>query len=209
VEMPKLDGFEVCRRIKADDRYRNIPVVIITGLVAKQDRIKGIEAGAEDFISKPIDPAEVLARVKMLLEAKELHEKQSGELFIEMGFITKQQLQEALGIAKKENIKVGDALYSMGVLDRDRLYWVLSKQLNMNYVEPSYEMVDKELASQFQIDVLEQLLCIPLYETTEEIHSNLTKIRNAEHGSSAQEPCDDREGGPPGGEDVCLESGPV
>ena len=71
VTMPKLDGFEVCRRIKADDRYRNIPVVIITGLAAKQDRIKGIEAGAEDFISKPIDPAEVLARIKMLLKAKD------------------------------------------------------------------------------------------------------------------------------------------
>src|SRR4030043_782961 len=170
VRMPKLDGFEVCRKIKADDRYRNIPVVIITGLAAKQDRIKGIEAGAEDFISKPIDPAEVLARVKMLLKAKELHEKQSGELFIEMGFITKQQLQEALRIAKKENIKVGEALYSMGTLDKDHIYWVLSNQLNMNYVELSPEMIDRELIGQFSIETLEQLQCLPLYETLEEIH---------------------------------------
>src|SRR4030043_706964 len=87
VTMPKLDGFEVCRRIKADDRYRNIPVVIITGLTAKQDRIKGIDAGAEDFISKPIDPAEVLARIKMLLKAKVRHERRIGELSVEMGFI--------------------------------------------------------------------------------------------------------------------------
>ena len=136
VTMPKLDGFEVCRRIKADDRYRNIPVVIITGLAAKQDRIKGIEAGAEDFISKPIDPAEVLARIKMLLKAKELHEKQSGELFTEMGFVTKQQLQEALRIAKKENIKVGEALYSMGALDKDHIYWVLSNPPSTTMVCP-------------------------------------------------------------------------
>jgi CheY-like chemotaxis protein len=170
VTMPKLDGFEVCRRIKADDRYRNIPVVIITGLAAKQDRIKGIDAGAEDFISKPIDPAEVLARIKMLLKAKELHEKQSGELFIEMGFITKQQLQEALRIAKKENIKVGEALYSMGALDKDHIYWMLSNQLNMNYVELSPEMIDRELIGQFSIEILEQLQCLPLYETMEEIH---------------------------------------
>jgi hypothetical protein len=87
-----------------------------------------------------------------------------------MGFITEEQLQEALILAKEENIKVGEALYSMDVLDKDRLYWVLSKQLNMNYVELSYEMVDKELIHQFPIDILEQLLCIPLYETTEEIH---------------------------------------
>jgi len=170
VSMPKMGGFELCRRIKEDERSRDIPVVMITGLTAKADRVKGIEAGAEDFISKPIDAAEVIARVKMLLKAREKHERSIGELLMDMGFITEGQLQEALILAKEQNIKVGDALYSMGVLDRDRLSWVLSKQLNMNYVEPSYEMVDKELASQFQIDVLEQLLCIPLYETTEEIH---------------------------------------
>jgi len=74
VMMPKIDGFEVCRRIKADERLRNIPVVMITALAAKEDRIKGIEAGAEDFISKPIDKGEVLARVKMLLGMKALND---------------------------------------------------------------------------------------------------------------------------------------
>ena len=72
VMMPKLDGFEVCRRIKGDQRLRNIPVVMLTSLSAKEDRIKGIEAGAEDFISKPLDKGEVLARIKMLLKQKEL-----------------------------------------------------------------------------------------------------------------------------------------
>ncbi len=75
VMMPKLDGFEVCRRIKGDERYRNIPVVMITALSAKEDRIKGIEAGAEDFISKPIDQGEVLARVRMLLKMKTLNDQ--------------------------------------------------------------------------------------------------------------------------------------
>ena len=49
VMMPKMDGFEVCRRIKADERYRTIPVVMITGHSAREKRIMGIEAGAEDF----------------------------------------------------------------------------------------------------------------------------------------------------------------
>ncbi|MDO8445089.1 MAG: response regulator [Deltaproteobacteria bacterium] len=75
VMMPKIDGFEVCRRIKGDERLRNIPVVLITALSAKEDRIKGIEAGAEDFISKPIDKGEVLARVKMLLKMKTLNDR--------------------------------------------------------------------------------------------------------------------------------------
>jgi response regulator RpfG family c-di-GMP phosphodiesterase len=75
VMMPVMDGYETCRRIKADETTRNIPVIMITALTAKQDRTKGIEAGADDFISKPVDSGEVLARVKMLLTMKDDREK--------------------------------------------------------------------------------------------------------------------------------------
>ena len=75
VMMPSIDGFEVCRRIKEDEKYRNIPVIMITSLKSKGDRIKGIKAGAEDFISKPIDHGEVLARVNMLLKMKALNDR--------------------------------------------------------------------------------------------------------------------------------------
>jgi len=170
VNMPKMDGFELCRKIKGDEHYRDIPVVMITGLAEKQDRVKGIEAGAEDFISKPIEPAEVLARVKMLLEAKALHEKRTGQLFVELGFVTPEHLEEALSIARERKIKIGEALYRMGALDRDHIYWVLSNHLNMNYIELSPEMIDKDLIGQFSMETLEELQCLPLYETTAEIH---------------------------------------
>src|SRR5208283_327353 len=75
IMMPDIDGFEVCREIKGHNKYRNIPVIIITSLTAKQDRINGIEAGAEEFLSKPFDQMEVLARIKMLLTVKELNYK--------------------------------------------------------------------------------------------------------------------------------------
>ena len=114
VRMPKIDGFELCRRIKGDEMLMNIPVVLITGFTARDDRIKGIEAGAEDFLSKPIDPAEILARIKMLLKVKALNERRIGDLLIEMKFITEQQLQEALLIAKEQNVKVGEALNANG-----------------------------------------------------------------------------------------------
>jgi len=52
--MPKINGFDVCRMIKENERYRNIPVIMVTALTAKEDRIKAIESGAEDFISKPL-----------------------------------------------------------------------------------------------------------------------------------------------------------
>lgn len=73
--MPGMDGFEVCHRIKSDERTRNIPVVMITGYAARENRIKGIEAGAEDFISKPFDVSEVVARISMLLKVKTLNDQ--------------------------------------------------------------------------------------------------------------------------------------
>jgi DNA-binding NtrC family response regulator len=74
VMIPGMDGFEICRRIKSDELHRNIPVVMITSFTDNDNRIRGIEAGAEDFISKPFDSSEVLARIKMLLHVKSLNE---------------------------------------------------------------------------------------------------------------------------------------
>lgn len=73
--MPDLDGYEVCKTIKADAKLMAIPVVMLTALSSKEYRIKGIEAGAEDFISKPLDREEVLARIKMLLKVKGLNDR--------------------------------------------------------------------------------------------------------------------------------------
>jgi len=75
VMMPGMDGYAVCKRLKSREDTRNIPVIMLTVLRGTEERIKGIEAGAEDFISKPFSKAEVLARVKALLKAKELSDQ--------------------------------------------------------------------------------------------------------------------------------------
>ncbi|MCJ7499026.1 response regulator [bacterium] len=75
VNMPGIDGFEVCRRIKTNEQLRHIPIIMVTALSAIEDRIKGIEAGAEDYINKPFNEAEVLARIEMLLKVKVLNER--------------------------------------------------------------------------------------------------------------------------------------
>ena len=69
--MPGMNGFEVCRRIKATPETRLTPVVLITGLSGTEERIKGINAGADDFLSKPIDFNELLARTRSLLRLKQ------------------------------------------------------------------------------------------------------------------------------------------
>jgi putative two-component system response regulator len=71
VIMPGKSGYELCRQLKDDPFTRLIPVVMITGLTARDDRVRGIEAGADDFLSKPLYPEELFARVKSLLKLKE------------------------------------------------------------------------------------------------------------------------------------------
>ena len=70
VMMPDLDGFEVCRRLKADPETRHIPVLMLTALDGRDDRLRGLEVGAEDFLSKPIDDVQLMARVKSLSRLK-------------------------------------------------------------------------------------------------------------------------------------------
>jgi len=68
--MPKIDGFEVCRRLRADEATAVVPIIMITALRETEDRIRGLEAGADDFLSKPFDRGELLARVESLLQIK-------------------------------------------------------------------------------------------------------------------------------------------
>ena len=72
VDMPSPDGFEVCRQLKADSRTSTVPVVFLSGATSTEEKIKGLELGAVDYITKPFDPAELRARVRASLRTKYL-----------------------------------------------------------------------------------------------------------------------------------------
>lgn len=71
VVMPTMDGFEVCKKIKSDPMFKEIPVVMITALDDRESKLKGLDVGADEFLTKPIDPAELKLRTRNLLKVKE------------------------------------------------------------------------------------------------------------------------------------------
>lgn len=74
IMMPKLNGYEVCKRIKRDEKTRFIPVVMISSLQGTEDKVIGIEMGADDFLIKPVNKHELLARTKSLVRLKHLND---------------------------------------------------------------------------------------------------------------------------------------
>ncbi len=71
VMMPGMDGFEVCQKLKTDKKWQHIPIILVTALDSKEDLVSGLEAGADDFLSKPVNGLELRARVRSMLRIKQ------------------------------------------------------------------------------------------------------------------------------------------
>jgi CheY-like chemotaxis protein len=84
IMMPRMSGFEVCRRLKADPKTRDIPILMVTALNELGDIERGVEAGTDDFLTKPINKLELLTRVKSLLRVRHL----KGELDRTMAYLS-------------------------------------------------------------------------------------------------------------------------
>ena len=111
VMMPGIDGFETCRRLKANQKTQDIPVIFMTALSETVDKVKGFELGAVDYITKPIQPEEVLARVTTHVTLYRLQKQLEEQNFRLQKEITEhQQTEEALVKAKEEWERTFDAV---------------------------------------------------------------------------------------------------
>src|SRR5437763_2509300 len=99
VMMPDMDGFEVCRRLKAGITTHHIPVVMVTALDQPSDRVKGLEAGADDFLTKPVSDVALIARVRSLSRLKLMTDE------LRMRSVTSREI----GIASPERDAIADS----------------------------------------------------------------------------------------------------
>ncbi|NTV48964.1 MAG: diguanylate cyclase [Geobacteraceae bacterium] len=127
LEMPRIDGFKFLRMLKTRPDHQDVPVIILTGTNDRDRKIKGLEQGASDYITKPFDPEELVARVNIHLKIKKLQDdlRRSNELLLELsntdhltGLFNRRYMMKALDKELQRSIRNGGSL-SLIMLDID------------------------------------------------------------------------------------------
>ena len=122
VMMPEMDGFDLCRKLKDISGKRFFPVILLTGLIDKKSRIKGIESGADDFISKPFDTSELLTKIKSLLKLKALQDEldHSENIILTLAVAMEARDPYTKGHSTRVSKLSADFVSFLGISQRDR-----------------------------------------------------------------------------------------
>jgi len=163
IMLPKVNGFEVCQRLRADEATAVIPIIMITALKETEDRIRGLEVGADDFISKPFDRGELLARVKSLLQIKYyrsmLAEREKFHAVIQdlsHGIIITDGQWRVQTISRR-------AAELLGRLGEDLVGRELGDVLSAFQVEPSPEALRRSLVRSVGVELMQEDARPPRY----------------------------------------------
>jgi diguanylate cyclase (GGDEF)-like protein len=153
LEMPRMDGFKFLSMLKGRPDFQDVPVIILTGRNDQERKIKGLEQGASDYITKPFDHEELVARVRVHLKIKKLQDelKRSNELLLELsntdhltGLFNRRYMMEALEREVQRSVRKGGTL-SLVLLDIDHF-----KRVNDDYGHQQGDTVLKRVALQLQ-----------------------------------------------------------
>jgi two-component system cell cycle response regulator len=149
VMMPGMDGFEVCERIKSDPRTAHIPVVMVTALSDVADRVRGLDAGADDFLTKPVNDLALFARVrslvrlKMMMDEWRLREQTSSEL----GVLSEQTLMLSEKTTEANVLVLDDS-----VLESERITEILTEDSHrVELAATTKEALDRIEAESFDL----------------------------------------------------------
>ncbi len=126
IMMPGLDGYQVCTQLKNNEKTRFIPIIMITALTEIEDKIKGLNAGADDFLSKPFNKHELMARVRSLLRIKSLHDDldSSEDIILTLALALEAKDPYTKGHSERVAALATDLAKAIGLSDRaqDRIH---------------------------------------------------------------------------------------
>lgn len=155
VMMPEMDGFEVCRRLKADSKTTHIPVVMITALDQVSDRVEGLNAGADDFLNKPVDDTQLMARVKSLVRLKSLTDELRARA------MTGQQIAIEDAIRAMDEVRDTDGRILLIDSDKrhgDRVQGYLEKEHRVDLVTDPTEVVFRASQVEYELAIVSMSL---------------------------------------------------
>ncbi len=127
VMMPEMDGYEVTRRIKSDPELNQIPIIMVTSLDGSEDKVKGMNAGAEEFLSKPVHTVELTARINSMIRLKQYQEQLTSRRNSQFYFSDVKD-----GLAEQENFK-------------SRILLVEDSEIDLKLIKKSIREVDAEV----------------------------------------------------------------
>jgi PAS domain S-box-containing protein len=184
VMMPGMDGFEVTRRIRQNPKTKMMPVILVTALKETEDRIKGIQAGCDDYISKPFNKMELLARVQSLLKIKAYNDLMSNyrtELEAEVVNMT-ESLKQSNAVLDEHIARFSAVINS----PEDILIFSLNRECRYtSFNEPHRKAMKKQWQADIQIG-----MSYPEYITNQELRaaavSSINRTLGGEHFIEAQ-----------------------
>ena len=175
IMMPKMSGLEVLEKLRADEKTRAIPVVMVTALKETEDKVKALEAGCDDFISKPVDKVELLARVKSILKVsyylRQLDEKEKFKAVVD-------KISDGIAICRPDYL-IKDS--NAAILN----YLNITDPTNVNFVETLFKnysvSINKEALMDLTIAHKTFDIVREKTEETEELYleTNLDLIKNS------------------------------
>lgn len=147
VMMPGISGFEVCQKLKQDEKTKSIPIIMVTALGEKEHRLKAMESGADDFLSKPVESTEVVIRVKSLIRIKAYHDEIANN--------SKKIAEKNKKLLKLEKIK--DSLVHMIVHDLRNPLWAVSGNIDLMLLDKDKLSLNHIKQLETSIDACQEL----------------------------------------------------
>lgn len=139
--LPDGDGFEICKYMRSEERFKNIPIIMLTARGEETDRVLGLELGADDYVVKPFSPRELTARVKAVLRRRKISEPEKD--IVEIGGILKIDLRGYKAYVKEKEINLTPTEFKILKLLGMRKGWVFTRRQILETIYEEKFVIDR------------------------------------------------------------------